>query len=435
MDMNASPDKNPGKRGKIFYGWWIVLVSAILSFINGGTFYYGFTVFFNPIRQTFNWTSAETSIAFTVQRLESGIASPIVGFLVDRVGPRLLMVGGWIVVGLGFILMSRIHSLWTFIATFLVISIGFSFGSFVTVNATIANWFNKKRSRALTTVYVGYGTCGLIVPLLALAVTRFGWRETLTTIGIASWVIGIPLSLLMRHKPTQYGYLPDGASLDKVEDNSKEGTPANKSVKYETGLSVTETLKTRAFWFIAFALFFQAIGQSALTVHIVPYLESVKIPTQLAALTVTGLTLVSLIGRFGFGFLGDFQNKRYLIAIAFALQVIGIFVFSLIEAERSWMIFVFLIIFAVGYGGPLPLRPALQADYFGTKSFGTIMGLMSVIIMISSLSSPVIAGWIFDKTQSYRLAWQLFALASIPSVPLILLAKSPVELHNGKRSS
>jgi len=154
----------------------------------------------------------------------------------------------------------------------------------------------------------------------------------------------------------------------------------------------------------------------------------------MAALTVTGLTIVSLIGRFGFGFLGDFKNKRYLIAIAFALQIVGIFIFSLIEAERIWLIPVFLLVFAVGYGGPLPLRPALQADFFGTRNFGAIMGLMSVIIMISSLSTPVIAGWIFDKTQSYRLAWQLFALASIPAVPMILLAKSPLEIHSKKQN-
>ena len=434
MNMNAITDSNTPRKRKIFYGWWIVLVSAVLSFINGGTFYYGFTVFFNPIRETFNWTSAETSIAFTVQRLESGIASPIVGFLVDRIGPRKLMVGGWILVGFGFLLMSRINSLWTFVATFIVVSIGFSFGSFVTVNATIANWFNKKRSRALTTVYVGYGICGLIVPLLALAVTNFGWRETLTVVAIACWVIGIPLSLLMRHKPNAYGYLPDGERPDKTVDNTTEKTLANEPARLDTGLTVKEALKTRAFWFIAFALFFQQIGQSALTVHIVPYLESVNIPTQMAALTVTGLTIVSLIGRFGFGFLGDFKNKRYLIAIAFALQIVGIFIFSLIEAERIWLIPVFLLVFAVGYGGPLPLRPALQADFFGTRNFGAIMGLMSVIIMISSLSTPVIAGWIFDKTQSYRLAWQLFALASIPAVPMILLAKSPLEIHSKKQN-
>lgn len=431
--MNVTIDGNLPRKRKIFYGWWIVLVSAIMSFITGGTFYYGFTVFFNPIRETFNWTSAETSMAFMAHRLESGIASPIVGFLVDRLGPRKLMVGGWILVGLGFLLMSRINSLWAFIATFIVVSIGFSFGSFVTINTTIANWFNKKRSRALTTVYVGFGMCGLLVPVLSLAVANFGWRETLTAVAIVSWGIGIPLSLIMRHKPAQYGYLPDGESLNKLADDIKEKTQDSEPTGLDTGLSVTEILKTRSFWFIAFALFFQQIGQSALTVHIVPYLESVNISTQLAALTVTGLTIVSLIGRLGFGFLGDFRNKRYLIAIAFTLQIIGIFIFSLIESERIWLIPVFLLVFAIGYGGPLPLRPALQADFFGTRSFGTIMGLMSLIMMISALTSPVIAGWIFDKTQSYRLAWQLFSLVSIPCIPLILLAKSPLELRNKKQ--
>jgi len=418
------------RRGKIFYGWWIALVCAVLNFVSGGTFVYAFTAFFNPIRQTFGWSAAITSIAFTLRGLETGLLDPFVGYLVDKVGPRKLIFFGWIVAGLGFLLMSRINSLWTFYGSFLVIATGFSFGSFVTVNAAIANWFIKKRSRAMTLMYVGFGASGILVPLVALSISQFGWRETTIYVGIGLWVIGIPLSLVMRHRPQQYGYLPDGETRETigepgsvVDRHSSSGIAEQDSGSSATDFTAKAAMRTRVFWLLSFAFFFQHIATSAIMVHIVPYLESVEVPTAIAATAVTGMTLGSLIGRLGFGLFGDFANKRYLIAIGFALQTIGVFIFSYIDADRVWLLVLFLITYGAGFGGPIPLRPALLADYFGTRSFGTIFGWMALVSMLGGVLSPVVAGWIFDVTGSYRLAWQIFALTTVPAIPLMLLAK------------
>jgi MFS family permease len=167
------------------------------------------------------------------------------------------------------------------------------------------------------------------------------------------------------------------------------------------------------------------MGLSSVMVHIVPYLESVEFTTTIAATIVMGVTLCAIIGRVGFGFAGDFTNKRYLIAFAIALQTVGLFIFSLIDADRVWLIIPFLLTYSPGQAGPIILRMPLQADYFGRKSYGTIFGLMMSISMLGGLVSPVIAGWIFDTSGSYHQAWQLFALLTIPAIPLILLAKPP----------
>ncbi len=425
-------DKVMLRRRKIFYGWWMVLAASILHVFAGGTFFYGFTVFFNPIRQTFGWTAAVTSVAFAFQRLESGVLGPVAGLLVDRVGPRKLMLCGWSVAGLGFLLMSRMNSLWAFYGSFLIIAAGMSFGQFVVTSTAIAHWFIKKRSRAMTLLYVGTGASGLLAPLLALFIGQFGWRMSLVIVGIALWVIGIPLSSVMRHKPSQYGYLPDGEDRAVTYEprsvlslRSSDEIREQKSNPVSAGFTTKEALRTRAFWLLSLVYFFQQIGTSAVMVHIVPYLESVKIPATVAATAVASMTLLSLIGRVGFGWLGDFASKRHLIAIALTFQATGLFIFSFIDVDRAWLIVLSLLIYATGYGGVIPLRPGLQADYFGTRSFGTIMGLLSALPMITGLSSPVIAGWIFDVTGGYRLAWQLFALATVPAVPLMLLAKPP----------
>ncbi|MBI2848409.1 MAG: MFS transporter [Chloroflexi bacterium] len=414
------------RKRKVFYGWWIVLSASVLMFLNGGTFYYGFTTFFNPIRQAFGWTATITSVAFTLQRLESGILGPIVGFLVDRFGPRRLMFIGWILVGGGFLLMSRIDSLWAFYSAFLVIATGFSLSAGIATNAAIANWFNRKRARALTVTYLGPGLGGILVPLLAFSIRQIGWRETLAYVGIALLVICLPLTLLVRHKPEQYGLMPDGDA--SPSSKAPAGTPSNPSShqgEMGNGFTAREALSTRAFWLLAAVNFFQQTGQSSVMVHIVPYLESVNIPTTTAALAVTGMTFASLIGRLVFGLTGDFANKRYLLSITLFLQTIGLFIFSLAGADKVWLIVAFLLTFGPGYGGAIPVRPALIADYFGMKNYGAIFGLMSVFGMVGGLASPTLAGWIFDATGSYQTAWRLFAVVTIPSIPLMLMATQP----------
>ena len=422
----------PRKR-KIFYGWWIVAAAVVLNFFVGGTFVYGFTVFFNPIRNTFGWGAAVTSVAFTLQRLESGFLEAAAGFLVDRVGPRKLMLGGWSTVGLGFFMMSRVNSLWAFYGSFLLIAVGMSFAAFIVIFATVTNWFERKRSRAMTLVVTGFGASGMLVPLVSYAVGELGWRETLVIVAIGAWVIGIPLASMMRHKPEQYGYLPDGASRTdrgKLADSTNAtATPdkmAGDSDFPTAGHTLREAMRTRAFWLLAAAFFFQFIGASAVMVHLVSYLESVHVSSTLAATVVTGVTISSLIGRLGFGLLGDFANKRYLITVGIALQTIGVFILAFISGDRMWLIIPYLLTYAPGFGATVPLRLALLADYFGPRNYGTIIGFMTLISMAGGLASPIIAGWIFDATGSYQLAWQLFALITVPALPLMLLAKPPI---------
>jgi MFS family permease len=399
----------------------MVAAATMLNVVAGGAFIYGFTVFFNPIRSTFGWGAAVTAVAFTLQRLEAGLLEALAGVLVDKIGPRKLMLFGWSVVGLGFLLMSRVDSLWAFYGAFLLIATGLSFAAFIVIFTAVANWFDRRRSRAMAFVVTGFGISGLLVPLLSMAVDRFGWRETLVVVGVLLWLVCLPLSSMMRRRPEDYGYQPDGDDPSQVP--SADDLPSQPAPGVD--FTVRAALRTRAFWMLGAASFFQFMGASAIMVHIVPFLESVEMPRTLAATVVTGLTLCSLIGRLGFGFLGDYANKRYLIAAGIALQTSGIFIFSFVEADRTWPIILFLLTYAPGFGATMPLRPALQADYFGRAHFGTIMGVLALVSMIGGLASPIVAGWVFDITGRYHVAWQLFALLSLPAVPLMLLAKPP----------
>jgi len=422
----------PIVKKKIFYGWRMVFISAIIRFFESGTYFYGFSAFFNPIRTALGWGAAETSVAFSLQRLESGAIAPISGFLTDRIGPKRMMLIGWIIAGAGFIAMSRVNSLWVFYSSFVFLALGMSLGSYMPANALAARWFIKKRSRAITLSALGAGAGGVLIPLITIGILQFGWRTSLVIVGIAAWALCLPLSSFVKDRPEIVGYLPDGAAPSPPpEPRDTPGsylTDAVGEVKTEStinGLSVKETLTTSSFWLIGLVSLFQQLGTSAVFVHVIPYLESVNFPTMQAAFTVTGMAICSVVGRLVFGFLGDFINKRYLLTISLALQTTGLFILSLVDVSKVWLLVIFLLIYAPGYGAPIVVRPALQADYFGVKNFGTIMGLISLVSLAGGLSSPIVAGWIFDTTGGYQLAWKAFALISLPAIPFMLLARPP----------
>ncbi|MFC1953486.1 MFS transporter [Chloroflexota bacterium] len=422
----------PLVKKKIFYGWRMVFISAVIRFFESGTYFYGFTAFFNPIRTAFGWGAAETSIAFSLQRLESGAVAPISGFLTDRLGPKRMMIIGWIIAGAGFFAMSRVNSLWVFYASFFFLALGMSLGSYVPSNALAARWFIKKRSRAITFSALGAGIGGILIPLITMGILQFGWRTSLVIVGIAAWIVCLPLSSFVKDSPEMVGYLPDGeepSSLPEPEE-TPDSYQANADGKTETelitdGLSVKETLRTGSFWLIGLVFLFQQLGTSAVFVHLIPYLESVNFPTMQAAFAVSGMAVSSVAGRLVFGVLGDLVNKRYLLTGALFLQTAGLFILSMVDVSKVWLLVVFLLIYAPGYGAPIVLRPALQADYFGVKNFGTILGLMSLVSLGGGLASPVVAGWIFDTTGGYQLAWRMFALLSVPTIPFMLLSRPP----------
>jgi len=160
----------------------------------------------------------------------------------------------------------------------------------------------------------------------------------------------------------------------------------------EKELSGKQSLRTRTFWMLALFNLFSGFSVTAIAVHEMPFLISVSISEKLAALTMLGITTSSLIGRLGFAWLGDIYDKRRLLAIAGILQTVGMFIFANIRSP--WMIIPFLLTYGPGYGARFPLLPAMQADYFGTKTFASLRGLYALGFTIPGLIAPLFAGWV-----------------------------------------
>lgn len=412
--------KRAAKR-KLFYGWWIVLAASVGNALQAGTFFYGFSNFFNPLINEFGWSRASLSAVASLSRLEGGVAAPVVGFLVDRFGPRRMMFGGMSLMGLSYILMARIHSFATFTLTFVFLSLGSSFGTALAFYAAVGNWFIKKRGRAFGLVNVGAGLGGFVlVPSLALLIERFGWRMAATMAGVVLGVVGTSAALAMRHKPEPYGYAPD----NEVEDEKREtqNPPQIYEVK-EADFTAREALGTAAFWLVATSVTLASVAYSATVLHQIPFLVSIGIPAQMAAFALGLMTLVSIPGRFGFGWLADLIAKRWVLAICYGLQALSLFLLS--GASQIWEVLPALFLYGPSYGGSIVVRHALRGAYFGRRAFASIQGLMEAITVSGSVLGPIFAGYVFDVTQSYRLAFTAFAFANIAAALIILAAKPP----------
>ena len=397
---------------KIFYGWWIVFACFLISLYVSSVIFYGFTAFFEPLVEDFGWSYTQISFAASLRGLEMGLLFPLIGFLVDRFGSRKLIFCGVVVVGFGLLVLSFTQSLAMFYGSFLLLGFGVGGVSSVVSMTVVANWFRKKVGIALGVMMSGFGASGLLVPVIVRLIDVYNWRNTLIILGLGMWSLGIPLSFVIRNRPEQYGYLPDGtSSSDQGGDNEIQ----DKAVE----IGVREALKNNSFWYLNIAETIRFMALAAVVTHVMPYLSSVGISRASAGLVAGAIPLFSIIGRFGLGWLGDILDKKYVMAMALLSMSLGMLAFGYVQV--MWLLFVFLVLFSSGSGGSMVLRGAILREYFGRDSLGKILGITMGFASIGGIIGPTLAGWVFDTLGSYHLIW--FVFCGIIGLAICLILK------------
>ena len=419
-------------RIRVFYGWWVVSASAAIIFLSGGTFYYGFSALVKPLQDQFGWSRALISGAFSLRIQSGGLASPVVGYLVDRVGSRWLLLTGTVLVGAGFIFLSRVESVWAFYGAIVVIAVGMSATGGPVAMTAAAHWFERQRGRAMAVLATGAGASGVMVVVLATLISAFGWREALLIIGIAQLAVCIPLALLVRHRPEEMGLLPDGEPPRPPAESGRATAPAEAEAvadgllrSRDWGMTVGEALRTRTFWLLALAMALAGFGSTAIIVHQVVYVtEATGLSNEEAAVVAMLMPVISLAGRLGFGWLADYHEKRQVLAVSYALLGLGILLLA--AAREPWQLVFFLLVFSPGWGGSIAVQPAFQAESFGLRAFGALQGLAFTVSTLGSVAGPIFAGWVHDNTDTYRQAFLVLALASLGAAPAILMVGQPL---------
>lgn len=422
---------------KVFYGWWIVLACFIALTFTSMIVGYGFSVFYKRLIDHFGWTRTALAGAISLSRLEAGFLGGIEGFLVDRFGPRTMMLLGVVLTSLGMIWLSMTNSLIEFYLIFiLMVTVGRSLSSMIAIDTTIANWFIRRRGTAfgLLRAAVAVGAAGVIV--VSWFIGAFGWRAAFLASGIGMFVIGIPTSLVMRHRPEHYGMLPDGDApvieerrwpdRAMVSNGDSEQSGADGSAvqgEADIGMTVMQAVRSQAFWALSFGFAIRLMVTGAATLHAIPLVEDLGYSKATAAAVLGSMGMVSIIGRLGGGFLNDALGTKP-VAVG---SVCGLAVSCLViaYAESMWQIVLFVALYAPSYGCSAATMPAIKGDYFGRRSFGSILGLSGMVQMGGSMMGPVYAAYVYDVTGSYRFAFLSFAALLMISAALFWSLKRP----------
>jgi sugar phosphate permease len=414
----------------VFFGWYIVGASFLIALYVSGSINLGFTAVFEPIASELSWSYTQISLAASLRGLETGLLAPLAGMLIDRWGPRPVVMSGTFLTGLGLLLLSCISSLTTFYISFIVIAAGVSTATSALLMTAVANWFQKRAGLAMGIAASGVALGGLLIPIITLLVDIFGWRQAMVIIGLGMWTIPLPLSLILRHKPEQYGYRPDGVQGRSVVDND------DAFLKRKNNINITNKtiLYSWAFWVIAVAFFFHIMPVSAVMTHIMPYLSTIGIERTTASIIASALPILTIFGRIGFGWLGDFIDKRAVVVFSFSLTALGVLLLGFVTVERIWLIVSFIIVFGIGWGGAVPMIAGLLKAYFGQERLGTIVGFAGSVMMAGMMVGAPLAGWVFDKWGRYQPAWFLLAgVVGLSAIVFYVCLKNQITLQERQR--
>ena len=407
----------------IYYGWRMVGLVSAIRVVGGGLHQYGFTVFFLPISQDLGLSRAATSLAFSLSRAQGAIEAPLVGYLVDRFGPRPIILIAALLAGIGYILLSWVNSYASFLAIYLgVISLAFIAG-FVHSPMVVANsWFIRGRARAMTVVSAAVPVGGaLISPLLALGVETLGWRWAAVASGCIFLLICVPLSFPVRRSPESMGLLPDGElPPERAKIGASEMT-ASDNKQINTDSTAGQAMKTMVFWLLVISMAGRVACFSTVTVHFVPVMVWKGLSQAEAASLLGAFALINLLFHFFLGWIADRVNKPGLMAICHVAPALA--VPPLIWGAAVWQLWLFTILFTL-LDASFPIVWATVGDFFGRRYFATIRGMMSFFYMWGSFAGPVLAGAVYDRTQSYTtVLWGLLIILLLATLLSLFLIK------------
>jgi len=413
------PDK------KIFYGWHIVAACFILLFCFGGAGFYSFSIFIKPLEGSFGWSRSAIALAMSIFFLVHGATGPVLGRLCQVIGPKKVMLTGALLSGASFILVSFTKSLWYFYLIYGVLSFTLSGITFVPVSSLLAVWFERRRGTAIGLAYVGISTGGLILsPIIGAVITRFGWQYTFIMLGLLMWAMALPSVLfVIRDNPAAMGLLPDG---DPPLAPLKHDTALNGKLPkphLEEGWPLAEALRSGQFWWIIIAFFLSSSGMMGVLQHQVPLISEKGIPYTSATIALGMTSATGGLGKFGLGRISESIPFKWVMAISFGMQIIGILL--LLTLKSMTTLWIYAIIFGFGMGGVIVLQPLAIGKYFGLTAFGVLLGICQLSHSFGSALGSYASGIIYDHFGNYRNALLVYMAMYLIGIVSVFLAGSP----------
>jgi sugar phosphate permease len=399
-----------GTKPTFFYGYVIVAAALCMSIMMWGA-RFSFSVFFAPVLDEFGWSRATTAGGFSLSWVFTGLLSIFVGKLNDRLGPRMIMTVAGLLVGLGYLLMSTLSSIWQLYLFYGIVSIGMS-AALVPTLSTVAKWFVKMRAFMTGIVLSGTGIALMVmVPVANRIILDYGWRTAYIIIGSVTIVVIAISAQFLRRDPYRMGTLPYGS----------DGKSTTVSGAGAHGLFFKEALRTRQVWLMCFIYFCTYFIYNVFVVHMVIYAKGQGISLAQAVTIMVFLGAAGIAGRILLGVFADTMGNRKTMALSATLMMLALF--WLLAAGDAWVLVLVAIAFGFSHGGLATMESPMVANVFGMRSHGTILGLVFFCDTIGGATGPFLAGYIYDVSRSYSFAFLLRAILDIVNLAAILLLR------------
>ncbi len=384
-------------------GWIIVSGFFVAQFFIVGSGYDTAGVFFTPLLKHFGWSRTQLSLLTSSISLAAAVMGPGVGWLLDRAEARWVVTVGAVLAGVAFLMASMAHSLAWMISAYVLLGVGAAASAMTPCYYVIGNWFVERRALAMTVAVTGIEVGGMAMTLVcAYLVSTVGWRMAYVAMAAPVFVLVVPaMVLLVRSRP-------DTAQRTAAGAHGAHGVHG-ASGDDQSGLDVATALRERSFWIIALSYLTYAFGATALVVHTVPYLIGLGLTAQRAALVLSIVLGLNIVGKPAFGAAAD----RFGIRLVYGLNLfaVGCGILLLLGARQPSILVAFTLVYGLSVGAPIGLMPAILADSVGLRRFGSLSGLLVTLGVIGSAAGPITAGVVFDRTASYAGIFELFAVA------------------------
>lgn len=414
-----------GINRRFYYGWLVTGAASGIEFANAASAIGILTIFVNPMTQEFGWSRTEVAGATSLGAILGAALAPFSGRLVDKMGSRLLLAAGGIVVALACLYLSAAQTLLGFYVAFTFSRIADQGLIKIGASTTAGKWFQRYRGRATGLVFFA-GSAGIIAlaPIVQLVISAWGWRTAWVILGIIMFLVGvIPSALIIRRQPEDLGLNVDGVSPSETPPAPASPLACSTQAPLEARWSLSQVTHTSAFWLILLSLFIASTATSGVGLHLVPHLtqQGLSAPAAVGAISIMSTT--GALGALSLGVIAERASPRLMITLAYLLGAISMMV--LIMADTLSETYLFAAIQGIVGSGVNTLAPILWASYYGRWTLGSIYGLSRAAQVTGFALGPLVAGLVYDATGSYQKAFIYFAFLAAGSSLLVVAARRP----------
>jgi MFS transporter, OFA family, oxalate/formate antiporter len=414
---------------KIFYGWYIVGAGFFANVASAFALASTLSIFLKPLPADLGVSRGVFSLLRSGEGLIGAGVAPLVGQLVDRYGGRWLLAIGAVIVGVGYLLLGQVESFAQFVVVRLTfVTLGDAMMGSMVVNIIIAQWFLRRRGRALAFSSMGIGFAKVCMPIVAASlIVWLGWRQTWMVFGLAAVVLGIgPVLAIIRRSPEEMGLVPDGTreAIASGDTPGKPRKPASDQIADQNLVwTRSEAMHTPTFWLLVITFGIASMGVTGLNLHVYPYVTDLGHPPVIAATVMSVIASMQLASPLPWGLMAERMDVRVAAMLRFVIQAIGLGL--AISTTNLFCLYAGFFLYGIGLGGNMVLPEILWANYFGRRSLGTVRGLGILISQALAAVGPPFFGFLFDLTHGYGLSFALFGCALITSAFLSLMLRPP----------